>query len=210
MRAALVRRLDSCPAHRLVRGRPDLMLVVYATATFVAVRQEFQEQLDDQLHDDFESAEGLPDPTPDGRVAWAGDRHHDPDNDEDRAATCGRRAASRFGRSGASAAAAGRARATAARSRTYEIDRRDGRRWRTLTGTTLVGGRVRRSAGGAIRGAPARAAVGDAGRPRVGFAARGRSRRRWWVRPRAASAGADRSSGSRRRGGSPPSACTSV
>ena len=38
----------------------SLMLVVYATATFVAVRHEFQEQLDDQLHDqlhdDFESA----------------------------------------------------------------------------------------------------------------------------------------------------------
>jgi heavy metal sensor kinase len=38
----------------------SLMLVVYAAATFVAVRHEFQEQLDDQLHDqlhdDFESA----------------------------------------------------------------------------------------------------------------------------------------------------------
>ena len=37
----------------------SLMLVVYATATFVAVRQEFFEQLDDQIHDDFESVEGL-------------------------------------------------------------------------------------------------------------------------------------------------------
>ena len=62
----------------------SLMLVVYATATFVAVRQEFQEQLDDQLHDDFESAEGFLTPAPEGRVAWSGDRHHDPDNDEDR------------------------------------------------------------------------------------------------------------------------------
>ena len=34
----------------------SLMLVVYATATFVAVRHEFQEQLDDRLHDDVESA----------------------------------------------------------------------------------------------------------------------------------------------------------
>ena len=31
------------------------MLVVYAAATFVAVRHEFFEQLDDQLHDDFET-----------------------------------------------------------------------------------------------------------------------------------------------------------
>ena len=62
----------------------SLMLVVYATATFVAVRQEFFEQLDDQLHDDFETAEGFLTPTLDGRIVWSGDRHHDPDNDEDR------------------------------------------------------------------------------------------------------------------------------
>ena len=49
----------------------SLMLIVYAAATFLAVRQEFQESLDDQLHDDFESAEGLLTPTPDGRVAWS-------------------------------------------------------------------------------------------------------------------------------------------
>ena len=61
-----------------------LMLLVYATATFVAVRQEFFEQLDDQLHDDFETAEGFLTPTLDGRIVWSGDRHHDPDNDEDR------------------------------------------------------------------------------------------------------------------------------
>ena len=58
------------------------MLIVYATATFVAVRHEFLEQLDDQLHDDFETAEGLLTWMPDGRVAWVGDRHLDPDDDE--------------------------------------------------------------------------------------------------------------------------------
>ena len=62
----------------------SLMMVVYATATFVAVRHEFLEQLDDQLHDDFETAEGFLAPAPDGRIAWSSDRHHDPDNDEDR------------------------------------------------------------------------------------------------------------------------------
>src|SRR5207248_6894492 len=36
----------------------SLMLIAYATATFVAVRHEFFEQLDDQVHDDFEIAEG--------------------------------------------------------------------------------------------------------------------------------------------------------
>ena len=59
-----------------------LMLIVYATATFVAVRHEFLEQLDGQLHDDFEAAEGVLAPTADGRIAWSGDRHHDPDADE--------------------------------------------------------------------------------------------------------------------------------
>ena len=50
------------------------MLIVYAIATFVAVRHEFLEQLDGQLHDDFETAEGLLTWMPDGRMAWVGDR----------------------------------------------------------------------------------------------------------------------------------------
>ena len=37
----------------------SLMLVVYAAATFIAVRHEFFEQFDDQLHDDFETAKGF-------------------------------------------------------------------------------------------------------------------------------------------------------
>jgi signal transduction histidine kinase len=117
-----------------------LMLVVYATATFVAVRQEFQEQLDDQLHDDFESAEGFLTPTPDGRVAWAGDRHHDPDNDEDRGSdVVAERRSDR--RSGASAALPPVALATAGAQPHYESIVAGGRRWRTLIGTTLVSGR---------------------------------------------------------------------
>src|SRR2546422_10686646 len=62
----------------------SLMLVVYATATFVAVRHEFFEQFDDELHDDFETAEGQLTRTPDGGVAWNGDRRHDPDSDAER------------------------------------------------------------------------------------------------------------------------------
>jgi len=62
----------------------SLMLVVYASATFVAVRHEFFEQFDDQLHDDFEAAEGFLTPTDGGRITWSGDRRHDPDDDEDR------------------------------------------------------------------------------------------------------------------------------
>lgn len=119
----------------------SLMLVVYAAATFVAVRQEFQEQLDDQLHDDFESAEGLLTPTPDGRIAWAGDRHHDPGDDEDRGSDVWSPNGEQMVRSGASGALPPVALATAGAQPHYDSLVAGGRRWRTLTGTTLVSGR---------------------------------------------------------------------
>jgi heavy metal sensor kinase len=119
----------------------SLMLVVYAAATFVAVRQEFQEQLDDQLHDDFESAEGFLTPTPDGRVAWSADRHHDPDNDEDRGSDVWSPNGDQLGRSGASSALPPVALAAAGAQAHYESMVAGGRRWRTLIGTTLVSGR---------------------------------------------------------------------
>jgi heavy metal sensor kinase len=119
----------------------SLMLVVYATATFVAVRQEFQEQLDDQLHDDFESAEGFLAPAADGRITWSGDRHHDPDNDEDRGSDVWSPSGDQIGRSGASGTLPPVALASAGAQPHYESIVAAGRRWRTLTGTTLVGGR---------------------------------------------------------------------
>ncbi|MCU1385304.1 MAG: hypothetical protein JWL71_4001 [Acidobacteria bacterium] len=118
-----------------------LMLVVYAAATFIAVRQEFQESVDEQLHDDFESAEGLLAPTPDGRIVWTGDRHHDPDNDEDRGSDVWSSSGDQIGRSGASGALPPVALATAGAQAHYDSIVAAGRRWRTLTGTTLVGGR---------------------------------------------------------------------
>ena len=119
----------------------SLMLVVYAAATFIAVRQEFQESLDDQLHDDFESAEGLLTPSPDGRIVWTGDRHHDPDNDEDRGSDVWLPNGDQVGRSGASGALPPVALATAGAQGHYDSIVAAGRRWRTLTGATLVGGR---------------------------------------------------------------------
>ncbi len=118
-----------------------LMLIVYAAATFVAVRQEFREQLDDQLHDDFESAEGLLAPAADGRLAWSGDRHHDPGDDEDRASDVWSPTGEQIVRSGASGALPPLALATAGAQPHYESMVANGRRWRTLAGTTLVGGR---------------------------------------------------------------------
>jgi heavy metal sensor kinase len=118
----------------------SLMLVVYATVTFVAVRHEFLEQFDDQLHDDFETAEGFLAPTSDGRVAWSGGGYHDPDDDEDRGSDAWLANGEQVYRSGASASLPPVALTTA--QPRYESIAANGRSWRTLTGTTLVGGRA--------------------------------------------------------------------
>src|SRR5437879_4382171 len=120
----------------------SLMLVGYATATFVAVRHEFFEQFDDQLHDDFEAAEGFLTPAGDGRVAWSGDRHHDPDNDEDRGSDVWLASGEQVYRSGASASLPPVALAATPTEPRYESIVANGRPWRTLTGTSLVGGRA--------------------------------------------------------------------
>ncbi len=119
----------------------SLMLVVYASATFLAVRHEFVEQLDEQLHDEFETAEGFLTPTRDSRIVWSGDRRHDPDNDEDRGSDVWSSSGEPIYRSGASAALPPVALAAASAQQRYESMVVNGRHWRTLTGTTLVGGR---------------------------------------------------------------------
>ena len=175
----------------------SLMLVVYATATFVAVRQEFQEQLDDQLHDDFESAEGFLTPTPDGRVAWSGGsppRSRQRRGPGQRRVVAERRSDRPLGRVGGIAACrAGHRRRAAAlridcrrRPALADPDRYDAGEW-------TVGG----LAGGEIRGAPARAAVRSAEGPRAGSAAGDRPGGPRRIPPRAPGAGADRSSGGR-------------
>jgi len=118
-----------------------LMLLVYASATYFAVRHEFFEQLEDQLHDDFESAEGFLVPTADGHIAWASERHHDTDEDEDRGIDVWAADGQPIYRSGASAALPPVALPAASAAARYESLTARGRQWRTLTGTTLVGGR---------------------------------------------------------------------
>ena len=119
-----------------------LMMVVYATATFLAVRHEFLEQLDDQLHDDFETAEGMLAPAADGRIAWAGDRHHDPDYDQERGTDVWSASGEPIYRSTASATLPPAAIAGATATPRYESVVTNGGRWRTLTRTSLVGGRA--------------------------------------------------------------------
>jgi len=118
----------------------SLMLVVYATATFVAVRHEFVEQLDEQLHDEFETAEGFLTSSADGRIVWSGDRRHDPDGDEDRGSDVWSASGEPIYRSGASAALPPVAMAATRAQRHYESIVAHGHRWRTLAGTSLVGG----------------------------------------------------------------------
>ena len=120
----------------------SLMLVVYAAATFLAVRHEFFEQFDDQLHDDFESARGFLTTTSDGRVAWSGESRHEPDNDEDRGSDVWLASGEQLYRSGASAELPPVAPASTTAQRRYESILANGRPWRTLTGKSLVGGRA--------------------------------------------------------------------
>src|SRR5262245_22251858 len=118
-----------------------LMLVLYATATFLAVRHEFLEQFDDQLHDDFETAEGLLTRTPDGQITWATERHVDPDTDDVRVYDVWSVNGDRLYRSDASIALPP-ASAAAGTNGIYQSIELSGAHWRTFTGATTVAGRA--------------------------------------------------------------------
>ncbi len=118
-----------------------LMLAAYATVTYVAVRHEFFEQLEIQLHDDFETAEGLLAPAANGGVAWTAERSHDPDWDADHGIDVWAAAGQPIYRAGASASLPPVTVSAAGAAPRYESLAVDGRPWLTLTGTALVGGR---------------------------------------------------------------------
>ncbi|HWW84102.1 MAG TPA: ATP-binding protein [Vicinamibacterales bacterium] len=115
-----------------------LMLVVYATATFLAVRHEFYEQVDDQLHDDFEAAEGLLARTTDGRIAWSGNPHHDPDGDEDRGVEVWSATGELLYRTPSLPAFPPMMPASITPGPHYQSIERNGHAWRTVTAVTLV------------------------------------------------------------------------
>jgi len=126
------------------------MLVVYAAATYLAVRHEFVEQLDGQLHDDFEDAESRLTRAADGRVAWTGARHHE-EEAEARIFEVWSAGGEQLLRSGALASLPPVALAAVSPSYSYATILVDGRRWRTLTAPVTIGGqsdvlRVSRSA----------------------------------------------------------------
>jgi heavy metal sensor kinase len=117
------------------------MMIVYATATFIAVRHEFLEQLDERLHDDFEAAEGRLTRTTDGRVAWAADAHHDAHDDEARVYEVWSATGEQIHRSGASTTLPPIALAATGASYRYETVVADGERWRTVAAPVTIEGR---------------------------------------------------------------------
>ena len=117
-----------------------VMLVVYATATYIAVRHEFFEQLDDELHDDFESAQSFLTLAADGRIAWSGDPHREVDRDADRWIDVWSAGGESIYRSGASDVSAPSPFARTTDQSLYESIATNGSRWRTLTGAAAVGG----------------------------------------------------------------------
>jgi heavy metal sensor kinase len=116
------------------------MMIVYATATFVAVRHEFLEQLDDQLHDEFETAEERLTRTADGRVVWTEQHHHDPDGDERRVYQVWSSGGEEIHRSGARSALPPAALASLGTRYRYETLSAGGERWRALSGPITIGG----------------------------------------------------------------------
>jgi heavy metal sensor kinase len=116
------------------------MLIVYATATYVAVRHEFLEQLDEQLHDEFETAEERLTRTPDGRIAWREAGHHGAAHEPEGIFEVWSAAGEQLHRSGVSVMLPPATLAAANSSYRYETLSAEGERWRTLTAPVTVGG----------------------------------------------------------------------
>jgi heavy metal sensor kinase len=119
-----------------------LMLVIYAAATYGAVRHEFFEQLDGQLDDDFETVERSASPLPDGHFTMPTDVTQDPDADS--ASEHGSEVWSPAGQPLFRSAPALDLPAISAdprSTRQYESIVANGRSWRTLVGAVRIGDR---------------------------------------------------------------------
>ena len=78
--------------------------------------------------------------TPDGRLAWVSDRHHDPDIDEDRGTDVWAVSGEQVSRSRASSALPPPALSAASTHPRYDSIVANGTHWRTLTRTATIGG----------------------------------------------------------------------
>lgn len=117
------------------------MMIVYATTTFVSVRHEFLEQLDDRLHEDLEAAEAQLTPTADGRVAWTSAPHPDAHGDEAAVYEVWSAAGEPLHRSGAGVTLPPLALASVGPAYRYDTIVVDGQRWRTVASPVMVDGR---------------------------------------------------------------------
>jgi heavy metal sensor kinase len=116
------------------------MLVVYAGTTFVSVRHEFVEQLDEQLHEDFETAEGRLARSADGRIELASERHHDASDAEGNGIDVWSASGEAIYRSSVSSTLPPVPASVAPEQRQYTSMESDGMRWRVLVGTSTIGG----------------------------------------------------------------------
>jgi heavy metal sensor kinase len=115
------------------------MMVVYATATFLAVRHEFLEQLDERLHEDVEGAEDRLSRTADGRVEWR-PAHQDGHEDEARVYEVWSTSGGQLHRSGAPTSLPPLSLAAGSTSFRYETIVANGDRWRTVAAPVTIGG----------------------------------------------------------------------
>lgn len=115
------------------------MLILYATTTFLAVRHEFVEQLDERLHEDFEAAEERLTRTPDGRVEWAATQHTDEHGGETRVYEVWSTAGEQLHRSDSAVALPPFPVSAVDATYRYDTVAVEGRRWRTLASLVLVG-----------------------------------------------------------------------
>ena len=115
------------------------MLVVYGTATYIAVRHEFLEQLDERLHDDFEAAEGRLVRTNEGRVAWTADTHQDTHDAESKVYEVWSATGEEIHRSGAPTPLPPIALASTSATYRYETVLANEERWRTLAAPVSIG-----------------------------------------------------------------------
>jgi signal transduction histidine kinase len=115
------------------------MLIIYATTTYVAVRHEFLEQLDERLHEDFEAAESQLTRTADGRVQWTSTAHADDHGEEARVLEVWSITGEQLHRSGPDVTLPLLASASVGPSYRYDAVAVDGQRWRTLASLHMVG-----------------------------------------------------------------------
>lgn len=115
------------------------MMAVYATATFIAVRHEFLEQLDERLHDDLEVAEGRLTRTADGRIGWT-PAHQDAHDDEARVYEVWSPTGEQIHRSGAQTPLPPLSLAATGTSYRYETIVANEERWRTIAAPVSISG----------------------------------------------------------------------